>query len=249
MNSTIYDRLNAGKERNMKKFLCLFLVLSLVCIHPAGQAATYTRVEDTAVALMDITFSCGCTRMGAGTMIAVNGLITAGHNLLCSKHNQKLKTCTFYFGFAKQNDWYYEYNGSFTYRYYCDFSSGYSSKDDIGYIVFPSNIGNKTGWYASTIQDDYGLSWEYTNASGYKNGRKTSDWNQITVVNSKQVKWSQSSSFQGSCEGGPLYWFYEGLTYPQLIGVYTSFSGSTGYGRRLTNQVFNDMKKDGVTFN
>ena len=97
MNSTIYDRPNAGKERNMKKFLCLFLVLSLVCIHPAGQAATYTRVEDTAVALMDITFSCGCTRMGAGTMIAVNGLITAGHNLLCSKHNQKLKTCTFYF--------------------------------------------------------------------------------------------------------------------------------------------------------
>lgn len=233
----------------MKKFLCLFLVLSLLCIHPAGQAATYTRVEDTAVALMDITFSCGCTRTGAGTMIAVNGLITAGHNLLCSKHNQKLKTCTFYFGFAKQNDWHYKYNGSFTYRYYCDFSSGYSSKDDIGYIVFPSNIGNKTGWYASTIQDDYGLSWEYTNASGYKNGRKTSDWNQITVVNSKQVKWSQSSSFQGSCEGGPLYWFYEGLTYPQLIGVYTSFSGSTGYGRRLTNQVFNDMKKDGVTFN
>ena len=233
----------------MRKFACLCLTLMLLLAAFPAQASTYTNMRETAIAYMDITFACGCKRTGAGTMVAVNGMLTAGHNLVCHTHNKKVKTCAFYFGYASKSDYYYKYNDSFTYTYYCDFSNGYASKDDIGYIKFPTDVGKRTGWYATSVESDSDLSWEHCHTQGFKNGSRVYDWGVVTVADARQITWTRSSSFQGCCEGGPLYYDYEGLEFPVLVAVYTSYDGATGYARRLTNQIFNDMKQSGINFN
>ena len=236
-----------GEDVGMKKMAGIILALALL-FGVSAQAATYTNMRQTAVAYMEIKFECGCTRVGLGTMVAPNGMVTAAHNVICSKHNQQLETCNFYFGYYSKNDCFYKYNGSFSYTWYSDFSNGYKSADDIAFVKFPTNIGNTTGWYASSVESDSDLEWEHCYAKGYRNGQAVNDWGLISVVNDKQIKWTRSESFQGACEGGPLYYDYEGLEYPVLVAVYTSFAGDTGYARRLTGNIIKDMRDAGVAF-
>ncbi|MCR5296984.1 MAG: hypothetical protein K6E17_06210 [Clostridiales bacterium] len=233
----------------MKKRIALITVLALlVCALFAGSASA-ADMRRTAVAYMNITFQCGCSRCGTGTMIASNGMITAGHNLLCPTHNKPVEKCNFYFN-RRTNDYYSEYSGPFNYTYYCDFSNGYNSENDIGYIVFPSNVGNKTGWYGFSVESDDDLKWEYCHMYGYTSaGVLTADWNQIEVESAKQISWERASDFRDVGEGGPVYYDYEGLEYPIVVAVYTSHYGSTGYARRITNQIYKDMKEDGMNLN
>ena len=187
----------------MKKLLAVLLLLvlaaqPLLCMSTASAGSP----NQTAVAYMEARFQCGCTWNGCGTMIAKNGLITAGHCLVCFTHNKPLKSCNFYFKRQKSGTCFYKYTGKFSAYSYADFSSGYSMEDDIGYVVFPTNIGNETGWYASSAESDYDINWEFCHMYGYSGGGMISDWAQVNVVNSKTVSWEASSEFRSGTQGG-----------------------------------------------
>ena len=111
----------------MKKLLVILLAFMLVFPFTAGVAASSNSPEKTAVAYMKCKFKCGCTSTGTGTMVAVNGLITSAHNLVCSDHNKSLKSCEFYFGQTKSGKYSYKYTGRFNFTWYADFSNGYNT--------------------------------------------------------------------------------------------------------------------------
>ena len=230
----------------MKKLICVLLLLPLLAM--TASAAFAANMRETAVAYMEIKFECGCTRGGVGTMIARNGLVTAAHNLVCSKHSKKLKSCNFYFGRTSGGKNHYKYTGKFTYYWFEDFKDGYKSRNDIGYVVFPKDIGTTTGWYAWSCERDKDLKGAYCYVKGYKNKKPTSDWGKFSVVNNAQISWTRASSFEDSDEGGPVYYDNSNLEFPVLVAVYTSFNGSTAYARRMTDNVYEDMKKNGVKF-
>ena len=230
----------------MKRSISLLLVLMLISLCGISLAA---NVLETAVAYMDITFYCGCRRTGLGTMIAENALVTASHNLICDTHSKTNKKINFYFGYKSKSKCFYKYTGSFSYSYYENFSNGFRSEDDIGFVVFPKSIGKKTGWFASSAEDDHGLEWEYSHVIGLQNNKLVEDWNQIDVHSSKQITWPISPSFLNTMEGGPVYWLWEDMKYPTVVAVYTSHTDTMGYARRLTNKIFEDMKRNGAIFN
>ena len=231
----------------MKKGIVIILLAALL----AGivSAAPAEDMRDTAVAYMEVKYKCGCTRNGTGTMVAPNGLITAGHNLCCEEHGKGAKSIKFQFGRKSNGKSFYTYSGQYTAYWYGSYrENGYDSRYDIGFVVFPKDIGNRTGFYASNALSDEDLKWEFTHMIGYKKGKPTSDWNQIEVHDQYRVTWTMSPEFQGGNEGGPLYFEDDAEEFPILIAVYTSFNGSTGYARRLTTALFRDMREAGVHF-
>ncbi len=230
-------------KRTLSVLLLAVFLLGAALTAPA-QAAD---VRETAVAYMDITFECGCTRLGTGTMIAVNGLVTAAHNLVCYQHSRKLKNCTFYFG-RNNNRYHYKYSGNFSYTWFTDFSKGYVSSDDIGYVVFPKDIGNTTGWYAWSVESDDDIRWEYCNMTGYSGSVTVSDFAQVDVLNDKEITWPISYEMKQCGQGGPVYYLWEGMEYPTLVAVYTT-CGTVGYARRMTREVYDSMRSNGVKFN
>lgn len=79
----------------MKKFLALVMT-AVLCLGLLGPAcAANNSPEYNAVALMEITFKCGCSWTGMGTMVAENALLTASHNLVCYKHGSENKSVRF----------------------------------------------------------------------------------------------------------------------------------------------------------
>ena len=231
----------------MKKTIAVLMVLILLLGTAMPVLADTT--ENTAVAQMDIQFKCGCSRIGTGTMVAKNGFITCAHNLICYEHSKGLKSCVFYFGRNKQK-YAYRYNGNFTYYYFTDFKNGYDSSDDIGYVVFPKNVGQHTGWYASTAESDEDLRWEYSNIAGYYGFNRRYDFEQIEVYSSKEICWPISSGLKQCGQGGPVYFWESGEKYPTIRAVYTTTGdhGKKGFARRITNSVIEDMRKNGVLF-
>jgi len=238
--------------KKMKKVLSALLLLVLLAGLFPLPSARAADMRTTAVARMDITFKCGCSRIGTGVMVAVNGMLTAGHNLVCHKHNKPLKNCTFYFG-PNGKKYHYKYKGSFTFTWYCDFSDGYESENDIGYIVFPKSkkVGKTTGWYASTAASNSKLGGSYCHMYGYNGNRLVNDWDQVKVVSAREISWPISSALKNCAEGGPVYFEGEGSDYPSVVAIYTCYgsNNSKGYARRLTSQLFDDMRSSGVEFN
>ena len=232
----------------MKKALSLLaaLILLMPAFPKTGSAATRNQMPYSAVAYMEIEYACGCRRAGTGTMVSKYALLTAGHNLLCSDHNKKAKTIDFWFGYTSKSDYHYRYNGNFTYTYYCSFANGYSSADDIGYVIFKKNVGQYTGWFGtrwySSANSLSGLS---VKSVGFSGGTMKTAAGKLTVQNSKQVSFPRGGSL--GAEGGPVY-YRDGSVY-RLVAVYTSYTSSNYIARRLTEGIFNDMKADGASFN
>lgn len=197
------------------------------------------------IAYMDSHFTCGCSRGGSGTMITRYCLVTAAHNLYCPEHGKPLKYCNFYFGAVSANSCWYKYDGKFTYRVYDTFANGYSSENDIGYVVFETPVGKETGWYGSIAGDDHYLNEEFTHVLNYNSQRKLESIFEIQyVLSDKQIYWK---GWLSGTDGGPVYFYNEDLDYPQVVAVYTSHdSQGNGYGRRLTEDIYNDMRADGA---
>ena len=227
----------------MKRLSALVLLIILVSLPFLSLAAQFEPSH--AIAYLEAKFTCGCERGGSGAMIGKYGMVTAAHNLYCQYHSQPLKYCNFYFGAKSVNSCWYRHTGKFTYRAYTRFTNGYNSADDIGYIVFDTPVGNKTGWFGWRTGSDSYLNEEYTHVQTYDYSRHLQEVFSIQYVrDSKQIYWKGWTS---GAEGGPVYFWYEGMEYPEVVGVYTSHdSYGYGYGRRLTANVVDDMRAAGA---
>ena len=226
-----------------KRILALMLAVILGIMPLAALADNF--VPSRAVAYMDSHFTCGCSRGGTGTMIGRYGLITAAHNLYCHQHGKPLKYCNFYFGAKSANSCWYEYSGKFQYTVYETFQNGYDSQNDIGYVIFDYPVGKETGWFACIAGDDYTVDLESNHIYSYDGKRHLQSLSSVQhLYDSTQVYWN---GYLSGSEGGPVYIWDEGADFPCLMAVYTSHdSDGNGYGRRLTQNVFNDMKADGA---
>lgn len=220
----------------MKRMLTLMAALLLFLL-----PLTASADHEHAVAYIDSRFNCGCSRRGTGAMIGRYGLITAGHNLYCSKHGESLKSCDFYFGAESYSSCWYEYNGSFSYRVYDTFKNGYRSYNDIGYVIFDTAVGDRTGWFGWMITEDYELDGEITHEMSYDSKRNLSESVRVVHVDDgREIHWAGWSS---GTEGGPIFFDYGSY----VVAVYTCHDkGENGYGRRLTQNIIKDMRADGA---
>lgn len=230
----------------MKKRFLALLVLILMIFSVGAQASSDVNIHT--LAFMDIKFNCGCTRYGTGTMIGRYGLITAAHNLYCPEHGQNLKSCSFAFGSKSLRSAWYRYTGRFSYTVYDTFRNGYKSENDIGYVIFDSPVGNETGWQDYIVGTDFDLNWEFTHVYTYDNKAKLGylGLGQEDVISSTEVK---LEGYLSGAEGGPVTVNYGDGDYPDylIVAVYTSHDSSgNGYGRRITQNVINDMRADGA---
>jgi len=229
----------------MKRIIAAALALFLIASVTQGQALMQT-FGTSPLTYITSKFECGCERTGAGSMIGRNCLITAAHNLICSRHNKQISSCNFFLNWDGKT-YAKKYSGRFTFRWYADFSHGYRSEDDIAYVVFQENIADKVGFFEYGIQPygDDALGWDYCTMYGYDGKKRVSDVSKVEYADTKQICWPMSSGFRNCSEGGPVLW---GSNFPFLIAVYTSHSGTTGYARLLTNDIISDMIRDGVDF-
>jgi len=219
----------------------VFVLMLLAAVLPSS-ADSFD--DHKATAYMNIKFECGCTRTGTGAMIGRHGLITCAHNLICYQHSKWLKSCTFIFGAKSASSGQKKVTSGYTYTVYDTFQNGYSSANDIGYVIFEQPIGDSTGWYAWECGSDEFLNEEYTHVNYYTyNGRYESLFTIQYVENSKELKLDDNP---GAGDGAPVYLAYEGLDWPTVVGVYTVGSNGKGYARRLTKQVGDDMRADGA---
>ena len=231
----------------MKKRILALLVLVMMLLSVGAQAGSFNSLHATA--FMDIKFNCGCTRYGTGAMIGRYGLITAAHNLYCHTHGQSLKSCSFAFGAKSYQSAWYRYSGKFTYRAYDTFRNGYSSENDIGYVIFDRAVGDETGWFGYLAGTDYDLNWEYVNVYSFNNkAQLDSLFSQEDVVSSTQVRFE--GYFSGT-EGGPVVANYGDGSGSDadycVVAVYTAYDSSgNGYGRRITSNIITDMRADGA---
>ena len=231
----------------MKRIMALLAALMILTAGWAAAEKDYSVIEN-AVAYMDCTFECGCRRGGLGTMVGKNALITAAHNLYCSDHAKPLRTAIFYFGYKGNGKCTYKYSGKVTFTVYDTFSNGYRSENDIGYVIFPSNIVNRTGCYGTMVTTDHDLEWEYSHVVGARNDKIIELFDQIDVHSDKQITFPITSEFYDAAAGGPVYWFWEDMDGPYMVAVYTSRTKTQGFARRLTNNIINDMKDSGAEF-
>ena len=228
----------------MRKRLTALLLTAMMLLLPLCASASAFDIKHT-IAYMDSCFTCGCSRGGTGTMISRYGLITAAHNLYCPTHAKPLKSCNFYFGAKSAGSCWYAYSGKFTYRVYDTFQNGYSSKNDIGYVVFDTPVGDETGWCASWAANDHDVHQEYMNVYAYDETRHLESVFSIQfMLDSTRIYWDEWIS---GTDGGPVTFWWEGMEYPTVVAVYTSHDAQgNGYGRRLTDEIFRDMRLDGA---
>lgn len=193
---------------------------------------------------MEIDYRCGCSRIGTGAMVCSNGLITAGHNLVCESHNLGLDSIVFYFGYEGRGNYYYKYSDSIKYWYYDDFANGYSSKNDIGYVRFNQNVGDTTGWFATRYAGDSEFKGKACKVGAYSSrGGLTIYSATLSVANKSQFSFNLSELPYGG-EGGPIYILRGSDQTPTIVGVYTSHNSERCLGRRLTKSIFDDMVSD-----
>ena len=225
--------------KRLTAFVLLLVLLALSCV---SYADTFDPTHATAY--MEIKFQCNCTRGGTGAMIGRRGLVTAAHNLYCHQHGKGLKYCNFYFGAKGENSCWYKYSGNFTYSVYNTFANGYSSANDIGYVVFDSPVGDQTGWFGWITGHDSDVDMEFMNVLSYDSRRHIQNAYDVGyLTGTNQVYWY---GYISGSEGGPVYLSGEGMGC-HLVAVYTSHdSNGNGYGRRLTSDIINDMRADGA---
>lgn len=224
----------------MKRFLVLLLALILV-IPPMTASAGFNKHLPTA--LMTMEFQCGCKSKGCGVMIGRYGLLTAGHNLYCRYHGQGLKSCTFLFGATSAYVGKRKYYNGFTYVVYDTFKKGYKPDHDIGYVIFKYDVGKNTGWYNPRVATDKELNNKGAHIAYYNNSYRFGDdfMTKLTVKNSALLELSEYPS--GEC-AGPVFLWDNDAAY--VVGVVSAKSDGTVYARRLTQQVYDDMRNDGA---
>ena len=224
----------------MKRLIAVILLLVLILPAYSAVAAGRSAFPAKAIAYMDITFRCGCHRIGTGVMICTDGLLTAGHNLICKEHCQTAEKLDFYFGYVSKDDYYYKYNGHVHYWYEDSFAKGYKSRYDIGYVRFDENVGEKTGWLASRYAPDSEFDGQVCSISAYSSDGELTEYSAQISIDSKLQFFLNQEELPYGGEGAPVIIDRNGK--PTVVAIYNSHTNYGILGRRLTKELFYEMR-------
>ena len=197
-----------------------------------------TLVEDmsvlpyVAIARIESDYACSCDNdIGTGFMISEKCMLTAAHTIACKRHNNKPDSVTVFFGYdlingtcllqttVSAND------GEF---YFCPNYTGTEKEYDYGYIVFPNNLGNVTGWIAIGSRANSVLNNMTVNVTGYSDGFFYDGEGEITSVTATRIRYDTDT--QDGQSGAPVYYYDSSYGYEVAVGIHTH--GPSGLVRK-----------------
>ena len=231
------------KKRMLLTALVLCLLLTLL---PTSALAGNGNTEfpQRCTAYMKIKFRCGCKTTGTGGLIAADGLLTAGHNLICREHNALVTSIEFYFGYISSDNYWYRYKGKYTPIPFCDFSKGYTAENDIGLVKFAEKIGLKIGWYGSQTR----RASEYEREKGFicyhsSDGKGLICKGTIREGNYRDAISIDHAELPAGADGAPIYFLRGAGLNEALIAVYTHSENGKCYGTVINRDVFDTMQQ------
>ena len=195
----------------------------------------------SAIAYMEAEGHCGCEWTGSAFMVSPSWLMTAGHCLYCTDHNEWAKTIDFYFGYKSRKNCYYRYEGRWTaWVSNAVVSGGNYSQDDYGYVKLEKRVGDKTGWFGMRMLSDSEISYSWYNVVGYRHGVIKRDYGMATVKNSKQI--DHNADTEGGYSGCPIF---DDDYYAVAINTSHYIDESANIGRRITSALLSEMRSEG----
>ncbi|MBR1821392.1 MAG: trypsin-like peptidase domain-containing protein [Clostridia bacterium] len=199
----------------------------------------------SAIAYMIVHARCGCDWSGSGFMVSPKGLVTASHCLVCTTHHQTADQITLYFGYSSNRNYFYKYDGPTTYWYGDDFTSnGYDSEWDYGYVLLNERVGDRTGWFGVSVQNDYDIASKYLTVAGYRDGVLKYDYDFVDIVNANLIRYTADT--QPGNSGGPVFFYGDNDIFATAINVSESISEQRNYARRINSALFYDMQANGL---
>ena len=203
----------------------------------------------SAIANMKVTGECGCRWECTGFMVGKRYLMTAAHCMICTDHNRWAKNITFYFGYRSNSNYLYKYTGGWSATAGTDFPNGYvfdAMENDWCFVRFDKKVGEQTGWIGFNVASDNEINSRFYQVTGYRDNKLKYAYGFASVYDNKLIIHTVDEVSGNS--GGPIYLYnannYD-ATRADAIIVAESLSGDYNIGRRITNNVWNSMKKDG----
>ena len=191
-----------------------------------------------AIAHMQVMGECGDIWSGTGFMVGKNQLLTAAHCLICPEHGKWAFSTVFYFGYKNTKNYHYKYSGDFTAVAGNTFSkgAGYEKQGDFACVVFPSNIGDYTGWFGYRYgMPDQELLSRTVYAAGYRDGLLKYDYGKLSSVDDEYLNYKIDTVAGNS--GGPIFIRDDNDEY-RAVGIIIAENSQENTGYRLTKTIF-----------
>lgn len=201
----------------------------------------------SAIAYMVVHASCGCDWTGSGFMVSPSGMLTASHCIVCPDHHMSADRITLYFGYSSNRNYVYLYDGPTTYWYGTDFrdTDGYDSDWDYAFVLLNERVGDRTGWFGTSVLSDDELPNKFFTVAGYRDGVLKYDYGFSTVASSNLISFQADT--QPGNSGGPIF-YYNTPNDVRAAAIIVSESSTMmqNYGHRINGYIFNEMKAKGV---
>lgn len=200
----------------------------------------------SAVSYLEVRGACGCEWTASGFMVKPDWMMTAGHCLVCTTHHEWAKNITFYFGYRNKSNYLYRYTGPYTAWVNNDLMT-YSEYDsyrdnDYGYVHLDKRVGDTTGWFGiryGLSDADYASEW--FNVSGYRHGKiKTSVGATERMTDKSLYHYADTEPGYSGC---PIF---DNEYYAVAINTGYRLDNTVNIGRRITADLYYDMKNDGM---
>lgn len=179
-----------------------------------------TSYPYSAIALLTIDFSCGCSAVENGFMISKNCMLTAGHNLICTDHGNDAISVTATFGYRSGSNYLARITATPSNSVICHNSdfTGTQKDCDYSYVVFNSDIGNITGWFGIASLGNASLEKMRVNVSGYENSILKQSTGNVTSTTSFCIRYDADTGENQS--GSPVYYIDSDNNY-WVIAIHT----------------------------
>lgn len=159
----------------------------------------------SAIARMEITFTCGCESNATAFLVGPDRLLTAAHCLVCTDHSAWTDSITFYFGYKSRWDYLYKYDGRWTAYAGNLFKKGeYDIDYDYGCLKLEERVGDVVGWFGYRYgEPDRTFKNQYLYIAGYRDGILKYDGGYASPLGRQHIKYWMD--MQPGNSGGPVY--------------------------------------------
>lgn len=203
----------------------------------------------SAIAYLKVTGGCGCNWTASGFMVSPDCLMTAAHCVYCNDHHQSASRITMYFGYKSDKNYLYMYNGPTNYWYgtnVYDASGRFDADWDYAFIKMGQRVGDVTGWFGLSAQNDRTLESSRYEVCGYRNGAIKRSYGSAEIDSSYCI--THNADTEPGYSGCPIFTGDYYVVAINVAHVTNSITGLGRYniGRRITQELINDMSGKGM---